>query len=372
MSEYQYYEFQALDRPLSEADKAHIRTLSSRVEPTARSASFVYHYGDFRGDSEDLLERCFDMMLYIANWGTQQLIFRLPKALADIDRLREYELAYGVIVSTTDQSVLVEIHINDEEGFGWTDGEGTLPQLLSLRENLLDGDYRALYLGWLAAATVNPYTDEDDIENTLEPPVPANLAKLTPPLRALADWLRIDPDLVTVAAQASPTVKETKLPIADWVASLSEQEKNRYLVRVAEGDPEVGRELMLTLRQRFAEDEPDAVGEGMRSLSTLLAEAASYETERFAKEAAAAKRARTNHLKKLSSKKENLWDRAIDLIEKKQAKPYDEAVSILVDLKALAEIENEQAAFKERFDALYLAYQRRHSLIQRMRAAKLF
>ena len=42
MSEYQYYEFQAIDRHLTQEERAAIGELSSRVKPTATSASFTY------------------------------------------------------------------------------------------------------------------------------------------------------------------------------------------------------------------------------------------------------------------------------------------------------------------------------------------
>ncbi|MDN3512793.1 MAG: hypothetical protein NG747_00150 [Candidatus Brocadia sp.] len=48
MSEYQYYEFRAIDRPLTEAQKSRISALSSRARVTPHMASFVYNYGDFR------------------------------------------------------------------------------------------------------------------------------------------------------------------------------------------------------------------------------------------------------------------------------------------------------------------------------------
>ncbi len=42
MSEYQYYEFQAIDRPLTEEQQAYMRSLSSRVELTPTQAVFTY------------------------------------------------------------------------------------------------------------------------------------------------------------------------------------------------------------------------------------------------------------------------------------------------------------------------------------------
>lgn len=63
MSEYQYYEFQAIDRPLTPEEQGYVRTLSRRVEPTPVQAIFTYSYGNFRGDPLDLLETHFDAML---------------------------------------------------------------------------------------------------------------------------------------------------------------------------------------------------------------------------------------------------------------------------------------------------------------------
>lgn len=44
MSKYQFYEFLAMDRPLSAEDMAYVRTLSSRVQPTSTQAVFTYSF----------------------------------------------------------------------------------------------------------------------------------------------------------------------------------------------------------------------------------------------------------------------------------------------------------------------------------------
>ncbi len=43
MSEYQYYEFLAIDRPLNEAALKHVRSLSTRADITPTSFVNVYH-----------------------------------------------------------------------------------------------------------------------------------------------------------------------------------------------------------------------------------------------------------------------------------------------------------------------------------------
>jgi hypothetical protein len=46
MSEYQYYEFLAIDRPLGKRDTDYLRRLSSRATITPASFVNTYNYGD--------------------------------------------------------------------------------------------------------------------------------------------------------------------------------------------------------------------------------------------------------------------------------------------------------------------------------------
>ena len=69
---------------------------------------------------------------------------------------------------------------NDDSGelerfWSHEDGPGWMGSLLPLRDELLRGDTRPLYLGWLARLC-NEELDDDDIE----PPMPAGLETLTP------------------------------------------------------------------------------------------------------------------------------------------------------------------------------------------------
>ena len=85
MSEYQYYEFRAVDRPLNQKEMDALRALSTRAEITPTSFTNEYNYGDFRGKPETLMERYFDAFVYVANWGTRRLMFRIPRRFLDAD-----------------------------------------------------------------------------------------------------------------------------------------------------------------------------------------------------------------------------------------------------------------------------------------------
>ena len=66
-----------------------------------------------------------------------------------------------------------------------------------LRADLMGGDLRGLYLGWLNCLQMGELDDEE-----IEPPVPPGLGKLSASLRSLADFLRIDDGLLEAAAEA--------------------------------------------------------------------------------------------------------------------------------------------------------------------------
>jgi fibronectin type 3 domain-containing protein len=57
MSEYQYYEFRAIDRSLTQTEMKELRKLSTRAEITPTLFTNTYHWGDFGGSSEKMMEK---------------------------------------------------------------------------------------------------------------------------------------------------------------------------------------------------------------------------------------------------------------------------------------------------------------------------
>ena len=45
-----------------------------------------------------------------------------------------------------EQTILLEVHISNEEGFGWTEGEGILADLLPLYDEIKNKNYQLLRL----------------------------------------------------------------------------------------------------------------------------------------------------------------------------------------------------------------------------------
>ena len=63
MSEYQYYEFQAIDRPLTDKQMQTLRSYSTRARITHTSFVNDYSWGSFKGDEDAWMAQYFDAFL---------------------------------------------------------------------------------------------------------------------------------------------------------------------------------------------------------------------------------------------------------------------------------------------------------------------
>jgi hypothetical protein len=369
MSEYQFYEFQAIDRPLSPEDQKYVHSLSSRVKLTATNAQFLYNYGDFRSKPEDLLDRCFDLHVYVANFGVRTLMIRFPKSLVDPKLLEPYCVEDCISTKITKKSTILEISIVQEDYYGWLEEETYAAGLLPLREALLNGDLRLLYLAWLAAGFAEEAPNAP--EEMVEPPVPPNLQKFSPALQAFADLFQIDPDLIAAAAIASTAAQEVVEPIADWIAALPEADRNAYLIRVAQGESHVGAELMQQLRKKFSKTSKAKLKSPGRTLAELITIAEKERKIRENKATKASANARQKYLKTIAPRADAIWQEALQLIELKQAQPYAEAVNHLVNLRDLAVSQGKLAEFQTRIASLQKRYATRSGLLTRLQKAGL-
>ncbi|GAA2003947.1 hypothetical protein GCM10009799_33890 [Nocardiopsis rhodophaea] len=386
MSEYQYYEFLAVDRPLDERQQAEVRALSTRARVTATSFTNEYHWGDFRGDPRRMMERYYDAHLYFANWGTRHLMLRLPRALLDLETVDPYCIDPHVIAWTSGEHLILNL-FSEDEAWEWVEGdEDSLSAIIGVRAELAAGDLRALYLAWLAGYGTWE-RDEDafdyDDEDEFEPPVPAGLGSLTAPQRALADFLRLDADLLTVAAQASPPVaasRDDPRELARWIKELPSGDKEKLLVQVAQGH---GARVQMELLRRFR-GEPDISRDDRprRTVAELLDAAADIRQQRQRQAAAvraeqeerrAQERAlaREKRLDTVARDPETSWARVDALIDSRRPSDYDVAVEILQDLQAVASRGGDAERFAERFTRLRQRHLRKPSLIARLDRADL-
>ncbi|HEX4608304.1 MAG TPA: hypothetical protein VH092_08870 [Urbifossiella sp.] len=377
MSEYQYYEFRAVDRPLDKPEMAALRAISSRAEITPAGLTNEYHFGNFKGDPDRLMDQYFDAHLYLANWGTHRLMLRVPARAFALATARPYSLPEALQVRANKTHVVLDFHSESEGDDDFEGGEGWLSSLIGLRSDLLAGDLRCLYVGWLAGVE----TGEVDPE-TIEPAVPPGLGQLTAPLERLADFIRVDPDLIEVAAETSAEVAATgpsAQELAGWVAGLPAAEKNRHLVRLMQGGSvRVAAELL----RRFREDTAPAEGKSARRrvVQELLAARDRLSAEKQRRAAAKAERererkarereaARAHHLDAIAGREEALWREVEAAIETKQAQGYERAIGLLKDLRDLADRTGTGDEVVRRVTALRERYHTRPALIARIKRA---
>lgn len=116
------------------------------------------------------------------------------------DRTRHASSSPGTVsTKATKTHWIIDWTLDDSEDhdrFAEDDGSGWMRRLVSLRDELLRGDLRPLYLGWLASADALR-------EDALEPVVPPGLAELSPAQQALVEFLEVDADLLDAARAGS-------------------------------------------------------------------------------------------------------------------------------------------------------------------------
>lgn len=367
MSEYQYYEFQAIDRSLTKKEMGEIARLSSRVDLNPYRAVFVYNYGDFRAEPENVLSRYFDAMIYLANWGSKRLMFRFPESVVNIDEIRQYCFSRMISLKTGEGYAVLDLNYCEEEGCSWIEGEYWLPRFLPLRHDLMLQDYRLLYLAWLKAIMLEP-PDENEKKTYTHPPVPSGLRDLSQPLSDFVELFELDPFLVQVAAESSPDHKEiTKETLQNAVSKLPAAECRDFLLRLASGEPNLSHSLNLRLNEfiKLELDSPSKKREPLPVL-TLLENAERAKEQENERQRALEEAKRIERLEALAGQVSHLWKKVDSLIARKQIKAYDEAVEILVELKEVAEYQGTQNAFQERINRLHETHSRLPGLIWRM------
>jgi hypothetical protein len=369
MSEYQYYEFQAIDRPLDKAAQEALRSISSRALITAVSFITSYDYGELKGDPRTFMERWFDLHLYLADWGTRRLMLRLPKRFLkqeDVDPfLREMEL---VDIRVCGENVIVDLCRAEIEPYDYLDeGSGWLAAIAPLRAELLSGDFRLFYLVWLTAVQ-DDFLSDDDLE-----PMPG-IGQLTAALEAFAGFFDIDPDLVQAATESEVVdAPISRASLRKELAAIPEDEKTELLVRLVEGgDNHVAAELKRRIRdKRPALSVPCRTVGALRERASEIAKAreraaAERQEAEDRRKAEKAERAHRARLEELRQRGADIWPEIESEIERRSAAGYNKAASLLSDLQALAVEEGSEAEFRRRLAAVRARHEKKGKFIERL------
>jgi len=379
MSEYQYYEFVAVDGPISDEGLKYARACSTRAEVSPYRWSNVYEWGNFSGSVERLLDY-YDAHVYVTNWGSLTFAVGFTPGTLDADLIRQYEDedAYGSILqinaSRKRSRQTVWWYRHDEEVLDWEDGDGLLDHLIGIREELLSGDYRALFIGWLATFDIYEVGGESEEEGAGEhvlivPEIPAGMKALTAPQASLAKAIQVDPDLLEAASEFSGAKDSELIPLSKVLSKMSVIDVRAYLKRVGEGDGgRVCRELNRSRIMKRVEA-PSASISG----SALAARAREIRDTRLRKEREKAHRnrrkreaVRKRHLQAVYTDAKSIWGDADRLAAECRVKSYDLAAAKLKELRDSYNLSAKDAQFQGRLAEFRKRWSRRPAMMQRI------
>jgi hypothetical protein len=368
MSEYQRYEFMTCDRPLTRAELDAVNTLSSHIEASSTHAIIEYHWGDFKHDPIKVLHKFFDGFLYWANWGSPQLAFRFPYGVLPANLLDGYDLDDFVTFTRHRDYDILDIQFSEMEAPDeWVDYE--LGSLIGIRDELMNGDLRALYIVWLAGQyMLGSYDEEEEYEISV-PPVPPGFGKLTAAQQALAELLQVPQELLVAAAKHSKAAAPSNDDdVAAQIELLPPERSRDYLIRLAHNEPGLSRRLVKELRELCQDKASTPLPEGERvTYATLLAESRDIKARLAREERERQEAARLRHLQELHDHQDTYW-RQVDQAAARGTGPgYGEAVRLLIELRDAASHFQTDQEFQRRFSVWVQSHLRRPALLKRLR-----
>jgi len=378
ISEYQYYEFLAIDRPLTEGEMAELRMLSTRAEITPVSFTNVYNWGNFKGDPNILMQYYFDAHVYVANWMTAIFMIRIPIEVLNNKTVKEICIPYVLDFKEVTNHWIITWGLDESENidhFGMEDGSGWMMRLAPIRDELMRGDLRSLYIGWLAAVSRGIIDEEE-----MEPLSVYGLGNLTSAQLALAEFLEVDPDLLTgtgIGSPEDPTKKLSEENIDRWIDALPRNEIKTLIRQLLEGK---GHQVERIIRNRFTAtqralraNKNNPSGRTVKELRNNAKKARQIRMERERRDRerleARLRMEREAYLKKLSEDFPKAWRSFAETVKRGSGLAYDEACQMLVDISEAHELFEDKQQFQKKLRNFMDSNMRKKALIKRMAEA---
>jgi hypothetical protein len=268
---------------------------------------------------------------------------------------------------------ILDIRFSEMEALDeWVDYE--LGPLMPIRDELMAGDMRALYIVWLAIQDwLGGYEDEEESEEKDEtisgPGVPPGMGTLTAAQEALAELFRVPTDLTAAAARhSSPVVPIPEDDIVSWVELLPQQRRTEYLVRLARNEPGLNRLLLKELRELGGNKAEAPQGKYVPYI-TLLAESKAIHARLARERLEQERQAHERHLQSVIDQQETYWQRIDEALSRKNGVSYDEAHRLLLDLRDASNHFHIGSQFQDRFRSWVQAYINRPAFIRRLRGS---
>jgi hypothetical protein len=373
MSECRYYRFECLDSYLGSKQREALRQISSRAEITATSFQVYYHYSGLKAEVYDVVLNYFDIGFYYADWDSIDVYIKLPTGTL-LDALLQFS-QYGLSVHESDQWQLLVFSIEEyREYFDDEQANDFFQYLVTLRAELMQGDWRLLYFMWL-----KEFDSVDDIATM--PMLEFDFNNLTKAQLVFAELFDISLELVKALAQALTTNPSHRTNVSyfsvdNWLAELTEQEKNNLLKAIFE-------QGQLTRQQAIAMTKKEPVNKQMAYQYWLNAKVLKPYVEmaqkQFKEEQAAVlaqlrvveKAAKEVELAEVYRQRDHVWQQAQTQAKRACASGYDQASREVHQLAEAYQFKGERTAFELRFKRFVSNNNNRKALLKRLQALSL-
>ncbi|CDG19619.1 hypothetical protein [Xenorhabdus doucetiae] len=370
MSVYQYYHFERHDGVLSAKQKNALRILSSRAEISSTHFMVHYDYGDLKAEPSELMAQYFDVGIYYADWGQVICYLKVPLNTVPQPFMEVDDGEFTLCEDGENYQLFTFILNEDDRDLEDDDAEDYLQHLSSLRLELLNGDYRLLYLPWLKRAFEG--------DNTLSklPLIDFDFKHLSEAQLAFAELFYIPLEacraLNMLLASSQAHVAETKhLTAAEEIERLSASDKDRLLrelfeqgqlsatqARALVGKPIANRDYQYWLSTSSLEDYWQAANDEIVRERLIVEE---QQREKMRRET-------LERLNKIFSSREAHWKNVQKYSEQGHASAYDKAAKEVQDLYDAYLANNALVEFIPIYQRFAKQIERRKTLVRRLQS----
>jgi urease accessory protein UreF len=337
MSEFQYVGFRAIDAPLTDDQLEYMQRQSSRAEITRWSFDNTYHYGDFHGNAAEMLRRGYDIHLHYANFGIRKLMIRLPQGLpATKARCAKYIDGENIVwqADAKGPAGILTISVSADAGILaelW-DADSYLDRVVGVRQQLIGGDPRPLYVAWMCGCQ----SDDIDPESAGEPPVPAGLAESSVAIDAMLAYYDLSSLMVTAAAERSLPLSQRAdqdVAIADWLESVDAATLREWTLRFLTDEPTATKTICLQAFRKARKLPPWPTKKGSRTFTQLVERANELAEQEQAREEERQQQARRGRLADMAKSPKKYLDEVNKHVSMRGRDHYEQAAQVLSDIR---------------------------------------
>ncbi|MFH2091313.1 MAG: hypothetical protein ABIJ31_03020 [Pseudomonadota bacterium] len=245
-------------------------------------------------------------------------------------------------------------------------------RLAPVRDELLRGDLRSLYIGWPAAVTGDGMADHET-----EPLSVCGLGSLTSSQQALAEFLEVDPDLLAGAGIGNPAAQDQEMSqnkMDEWIDGWPIDAMKAVMKQLLEGK---GQQAERSLKSRFVawqrSLQDDKVQAPRRTVGELRNNVRKTKQIRLEREKHDQKqqeikrcKEREVYLKNLANNFPKMWKSVQYSVERGSGLGYDEACCSIVDIKDAYMLLGNQKHFQQELKKFMEKHLRRKALIERL------